>query len=195
MKRFKMPRGIYKRELNIHIGRKNPFYGKKHTKKTQEKMRNHHKGMLGKKHTEKTKVKMKKNNWAKKNPREKSSNWKGGIYTDKKKYYREYLKKHPELQKKRIIWTINYRAKKRQAEGSHTLGEWELLKKQYGYTCPSCKRKEPEIKLTEDHIIPLSKGGSNWIENIQPLCRSCNSRKNSKIVFYPKEKEEKKEPF
>ena len=73
------------------------------------------------------------------------------------------------------------RIRKMKAEGSHTLGEWELLKKQYGYICPACGKKEPEIKLTEDHIIPLSKGGSDYIENIQPLCGSCNSSKRSKV--------------
>lgn len=99
----------------------------------------------------------------------------------KKKYSKMYRKKNPE----RTREIANRRLKRKfNAEGSHTYGEWELLKKQYGFTCPSCKSKEPEIKLTEDHIIPLSKGGSDYIENIQPLCRSCNSSKSTKVVKY-----------
>lgn len=70
--------------------------------------------------------------------------------------------------------------------GSHTLGDWETLKAQYNWTCPACKEREPIIKLTIDHIIPLSKGGSDNIENIQPLCKPCNSRKQTKIVKYEK---------
>ena len=80
-----------------------------------------------------------------------------------------------------------YRARKRQSEGSHTFGEWELLKKQYGYICPSCKREEPKIQLSEDHIIPLSKGGSDFIENIQPLCIKCNCVKRTQIIKYNNE--------
>jgi len=76
------------------------------------------------------------------------------------------------------------RALKKNADGSHTLGEWENLKAQYNWTCPCCKKSEPKIKLTEDHIIPLSKGGSDNIENIQPLCKSCNSKKYTKIIKY-----------
>ena len=86
-----------------------------------------------------------------------------------------------------LSWIKNKRnRKKRDAEGSHTFGEWETLKAQYNWTCPCCHKSEPEIKLTEDHIVPLSEGGSDNIENIQPLCKSCNSIKHTKIIKYAK---------
>ncbi len=85
--------------------------------------------------------------------------------------------------KKRLSWLKNKRNRmKRSNGGSHTLKQWEDLKKQYKWICPCCKEKEPKIQLTEDHIIPISKNGLDNIENIQPLCRSCNSKKYDKII-------------
>ncbi len=68
--------------------------------------------------------------------------------------------------------------------GFHSVGEWENLKAQYNWTCPSCKKIEPEIKLTRDHIIPVSRGGSDNIENIQPLCNPCNVLKRTSTIRY-----------
>jgi 5-methylcytosine-specific restriction endonuclease McrA len=68
--------------------------------------------------------------------------------------------------------------------GFHSEKEWNELKEKYNLTCPCCLKKEPEIKLTKDHILPLLKGGMNNIENIQPLCMLCNSKKHIQIIKY-----------
>lgn len=68
--------------------------------------------------------------------------------------------------------------------GSHTDQEWEALKAKYNNTCLRCGKVEPEIKLTRDHVIPITKGGTDDIGNIQPLCVSCNSCKSDKHIDY-----------
>ena len=90
---------------------------------------------------------------------------------NKQVYHRNYCKNHPEniahLKARRY-------ARERGAEGSHMLNEWEHLKEKHNHACAYCNKKKP---LTKDHIIPLSEGGTDYIENIQPLCRNCNSKK------------------
>lgn len=81
-------------------------------------------------------------------------------------------------------WRKIRQTREREAVGFHSEGEWQTLKAQYGFTCPACKISEPKVNLTRDHIIPLVKGGSHFIENIQPLCQSCNSRKHTEIIKY-----------
>ena len=38
--------------------------------------------------------------------------------------------------------------------------------------------------LTVDHVVPLALGGSNLIENIQPLCSECNGIKGCGVDDY-----------
>ena len=68
-------------------------------------------------------------------------------------------------------------ARRKKAEGTFTLTEWEAVKKKSNYRCAKCGKKK---KLTVDHIHPLSRGGTNYISNIQPLCKSCNCSKNAR---------------
>ena len=76
------------------------------------------------------------------------------------------------------------RARKIQAGGKFSALEWLELKTKYNFTCLCCGRNEPDIRLTADHVIPLAKGGTNNIDNIQPLCISCNSKKHAKFIDY-----------
>ena len=109
--------------------------------------------------------------------------WNKGLHIPLIKRRREHFgdKKYRDWVKQKHARVI----KRLKNEGkSHTFDEWEELKKKYNYTCPCCGKSEPEIKLTEDHIIPLSKCGSDLIENIQPLCLTCNLKKHTKIIKY-----------
>ena len=55
-----------------------------------------------------------------------------------------------------------------------TFVQWNKLKKKHGGICFYCGKKK---KLTQDHFIPLTMGGSHNVSNIVPACKSCNSRK------------------
>ena len=97
----------------------------------------------------------------------------------KQVYHRNYVKSHPE---NIAHLKARHSATRRNAEGSHTLAEWNDLKSKFHNKCAICKI---EKKLTKDHIIPVSKGGSDYIDNIQPLCRNCNSKKYNIIYENP----------
>lgn len=112
---------------------------------------------------------------------------------DKKEIIKEW--RHRNI-KKILEWNRRRSLEKKGVIGSHTVEEWENLKKYYNFRCLKCSKTEdqlkeewrgtPFVKLTKDHIVPISRGGTDYIWNIQPLCVSCNSRKhkikNEKIV-------------
>lgn len=70
-------------------------------------------------------------------------------------------------------------ARKKGADGRHTGAEIKALFARQNGKCASCS-KSLKLGYHADHILPLSKGGSNWITNIQLLCPTCNQRKWAK---------------
>jgi 5-methylcytosine-specific restriction endonuclease McrA len=64
-----------------------------------------------------------------------------------------------------------------------TIAQWQIIKEHYGHRCVYCGKKPKQ--LTQDHITPLSAGGSDTLWNVVPACRSCNSKKGKGKVPKP----------
>ena len=58
-----------------------------------------------------------------------------------------------------------------------TAEQWRDMQTAYNHRCAYCG-KRAKRHLTQDHITPLSKGGSHTLNNIVPACKSCNSKKH-----------------
>ena len=69
------------------------------------------------------------------------------------------------------------RARKLSAGGSFTAEEFDAVCAQQKGRCFYCGKK---AKLEADHYEPISRGGSNDIENIRGACRGCNASKCAK---------------
>lgn len=87
-----------------------------------------------------------------------------------------YKRANPDKQR---VWHHKRRAN---YNGAFTTIEWEELCARHSYRCLACG--QTGLKLTVDHVVPLSKGGTNTIANLQPLCGPCNSRKHTKEIDY-----------
>lgn len=72
------------------------------------------------------------------------------------------------------IFTSHNRSKRSQIKNYRSIFKKLMIK--YKFQCVHCNCKE---NLTIDHIIPVSKGGKDDIENLQILCKSCNSKKDN----------------
>jgi 5-methylcytosine-specific restriction endonuclease McrA len=91
----------------------------------------------------------------------------------------------PVFRKKRrslaLVGVHRRRARIRLLAAHFTAAEWRAVCDKYGNRCLSCGKVG---NLTPDHVIPISRGGSNEITNIQPLCLACNMHKSAKTIDY-----------
>jgi 5-methylcytosine-specific restriction endonuclease McrA len=110
----------------------------------------------------------------KKENKERSRNYRKNNPEKIKQIKNSYRKNNPEaIQKHRMI----RRARKAQ-NGIFKVSEKELAKLMAS-PCAVCGSNK---QTTIDHIIPISRGGTHSIGNLQPLCKSCNSSKHQKVM-------------
>jgi len=96
-----------------------------------------------------------------------------------KKYYREYFKKNPckhHTMDCPLDYVPSQNANARKPISPLTQ---KRLFQRDGFICKHCGCTDVE-QLSIDHIIPVSAGGTNDLENLQVLCRKCNSSKGRK---------------
>ncbi len=72
------------------------------------------------------------------------------------------------------------RAQRWGSDSDYTAAQWETLVSHFGNVCLACGAND----VTVDHVVPLSRGGSNTLLNLQPLCRQCNSIKGESCRDY-----------
>jgi len=65
-----------------------------------------------------------------------------------------------------------------------TDAEWESLLSNHDHCLRCGDLFGDAVTPTADHVLPLACGGSNTIDNIQPLCRQCNELKSVRHIDY-----------
>ena len=81
------------------------------------------------------------------------------------------------------IFTAFDQSQRRQGRGTRrsrprfTATERDALYRKQRDICRGCNRRFPARNLTVDHILPLARGGTERLSNLQLLCGTCNSVK------------------
>jgi len=89
-------------------------------------------------------------------------------------YDAKYRKANPD---KARVKESRRRASLANAQGTHTADQ---LKARFDYQGNKCVYCDSTENLHADHMIPLSRGGTNFASNMAPACASCNLSKGAK---------------
>jgi 5-methylcytosine-specific restriction endonuclease McrA len=106
-----------------------------------------------------------------------------------RQYMRAWCKKNREyVNAKSREWGRKNKDKKlancraRRAKGPMIgADEWAGLLAKFGSKCLRCGATE---RLEMDHVVPVAKGGTHSLDNLQVLCRTCNASKGARVIDY-----------
>ena len=98
-----------------------------------------------------------------------------------KEYIKQWRRNNPE---KLRTYERNRKSLKKHNGGKVTEKQWRSVLEKYGNKClyPNCENTD----ITQDHVIPLSRGGMHSVDNLQPLCKKHNFEKHTNTVDYRK---------
>ena len=96
-------------------------------------------------------------------------------YSDQEAHQAAYLKRQEVTGSRRA------RLADARAIAQHTPEQWEAVLQETDPFCVRCGTS-PEDGRVKDHIVPLCMGGSDGIDNLQPICRRCNSAKGTETI-------------
>ena len=117
--------------------------------------------------------------WQAANPekvREIARRWGEDNRDRKSEYDKRWFEANPEK-----VREYNHRRRIHKNNNESQPYEFKVICAHYDNRCVKCGEKK---KLTVDHINPISKGGPDIASNIQPLCKSCNSKKSARNIDY-----------
>lgn len=75
--------------------------------------------------------------------------------------------------------TRDYASRKARAKGGYSTKDYIKLLKRNLNKCYYCNKNYAN---SIDHVLPLSRGGTNYIGNIVPACGSCNYSKGPRTI-------------
>lgn len=119
--------------------------------------------------------------WTAANPERKAANdaaWKAANPEKSRAAWRKYGATHPERQQR------SNAARRARLKGAPvndlTTVQWRWVLFAYDYRCAYCNASD--VLLTQDHVVPLCRGGSHTASNVVPACEPCNYGKGTKLV-------------
>lgn len=108
---------------------------------------------------------------------QRTADWKRANRERMLAYNRAWTRAHPEIVAER-------NARRRAAR--HGASDATLTNLQWLAICEAqdgrCVYCDVPCKLTQDHVIPLIRGGAHTVENVVGACQPCNSRKRDRTA-------------
>lgn len=99
-----------------------------------------------------------------------------GIGSPSIEYALNFIAELRDYAAKRAEWQATAKGKRAEIASNYN-DLFVAIGRRDGFTCQYCNTHH---QLVIDHVIPIAKGGTNALENLQLLCCPCNSKKSDK---------------